>query len=155
MVWHSASIGFTRFCFSNHSFCSWPIIQKLGCTPSCGNMWEAQSHDQPPDGICGYRQEFFIFLVTSWQTPSCFIYYWPRAETIRQSWKLRPQTAHQEILNSKEFKGFSLSFNYFFSLSSLIVVAEAIFTVIWQQGWGETELGGLEDQDFHSQRVDC
>lgn len=105
VVWYSAPVGFTwehLILFQKHGFCSRPTIQKSGCTLSCRNMWEAQSHDQPPDGTFGDWQEFLIFLAISWQTPSWFIHCWSRAENVRQSKKLRQWTAHQEILNSKE-----------------------------------------------------
>ena len=89
-------IGNILFCFSKHSFCLQPTIQRSRCgLHSCDNVWEGQSHDQPLDGIFGNQQEFFISLATSWQTPSFFIHYWNRAANIRQSYKLR-QTAHRK-----------------------------------------------------------
>lgn len=83
-------LGNILFCFSKHSFCLQPTIQRSRCSPhSRGNVWEGQSHDQLSDGIFGNWPEFFIFLATSWQTPSFFIHYWNRAANIRQSYKLR------------------------------------------------------------------
>lgn len=87
VVWYSAPVGLTW-----DGFCLWPTIQISECTLRCGNMCEAQSHDQPPDGTFGDWQEFFIFPATSWQTPSCFTHCWSRAENTRQSKKLRPWT---------------------------------------------------------------
>lgn len=125
-------LGNILFCFSKHSFCSQPTIQRSRCTPSCGNMWEAQSHDQPPSGIFEYQQEFFIFLATSWQTPSFFIHYWNRAENIRQSWKLRQKTAHRKSQTLRNWYFISwvlistLKWSHF-----IVIVAAAIFIVVW------------------------